>query len=44
MNRAVLLVRELRNHRAVPPSTWRDERVKAIDRDWQDIRELLYAW
>lgn len=43
LNRAVLLVRELRNHRAVPPSAWRDERVAAIDRDWQDIRELLHA-
>ncbi|MFG2662104.1 aminoglycoside phosphotransferase family protein [Streptomyces sp. NPDC048425] len=43
LNRAVLLVRELRNHRAVTPSTWRDERVEAIDRDWQDIRELLHA-
>lgn len=43
LNRALLLVRELRNHRAVPPSTWRDERVEAIDRDWQDIRVLLHA-
>jgi hypothetical protein len=43
LNRAMLLVRELRNHRAVPPSAWRDERVAAIDRDWQDIRELLRA-
>lgn len=43
LNRAVLLVRELRNHRALPASVWRDERVEAIDRDWQDIRELLHT-
>ncbi|UJB44877.1 phosphotransferase family protein [Streptomyces sp. A1-5] len=43
LNRAMLLVRELRNHRAVPPSRWRDERVAAIDRDWQDVGELLRA-
>ncbi|WP_405466917.1 phosphotransferase [Streptomyces jietaisiensis] len=41
MNRAMLLVRELRNHRALPPSPWRDERVAAIGRDWQAVRELL---
>lgn len=41
LNRAMLLVRELRTHRAVPPSAWRDERVAAIDRDWQDTHELL---
>lgn len=42
-NRAVLLVRELRNHRVLPPSAWREERLEAIDRDWQKIRELLHA-
>ncbi|MER7849251.1 phosphotransferase [Kitasatospora sp. NPDC096077] len=43
VNRAVLLVRQLRNHRALAPSSWRDERVAVIDRDWQDVREPLRA-
>lgn len=43
LNRAMLLVRELRNHRAVPPSSWRDERVAALARDWRAVREVLHA-
>nr|WP_311765328.1 phosphotransferase [Streptomyces zingiberis] len=43
LNRAMLLVRELRSHRVVPPSAWRDERAAAIDRDWREIRDLLRA-
>lgn len=43
LNRAMLLVRELRNHRAIPPSTWRDQRMAAIERDWHDVRALAQA-
>ncbi|MFF2654990.1 phosphotransferase family protein [Streptomyces sp. NPDC058045] len=43
LNRAMLLLRERRNHRAVPPSPWRDERLAAIDRDWHNVRELLHT-
>jgi len=41
LNRAVVLLRELRSHLRVPPSAWRDQRLAVIRRDWQNVRDRL---
>ncbi|MDK1474543.1 phosphotransferase [Streptomyces sp. 549] len=43
LNRAVLLARELHSHLQLPSSTWRDERVMALRRDFDHLREQLRA-
>ena len=41
LNRALVLLRELRSHRQVPAGPWRDQRLTVIGKDWAELRHWL---
>jgi len=41
VNQAMVLTRELRIHTELPAGTWRDERLRTIESQWQQARRLL---
>jgi hypothetical protein len=44
VNRAMILAREIRIHRDLPAAlVWRDDRLKALEQDWHEVRPLLHA-